>query len=93
MADVAFLAGLDENTVCRLGDDPDCLDRVKGRSLQVLVGTYFRVVDRYQLRLGSVWPRSGQLLVVRQVPIDLVLVVSSMSGSLASWARTKRTAC
>ncbi len=38
MADVAFLAVLDESTVCRLWDDPDWLDRVKGRSLQALVG-------------------------------------------------------
>lgn len=38
MADVAFLAGLDESTVCRLWDDSEWLDRVKGRSLQALVG-------------------------------------------------------
>ena len=38
MADVAFLSGLDESTVCRLWDDPEWLDRVKGRSLQGLVG-------------------------------------------------------
>lgn len=38
MADVAYLAGLDESTVCRLWDDPEWLDRVKGRSLQALVG-------------------------------------------------------
>lgn len=37
MADVAFLASLDESTVCRLWDDPEWLDRVKGRSLQALV--------------------------------------------------------
>ena len=36
MADVAYLAGLDESTVCRLWDDPEWLDRVKGRSLQAL---------------------------------------------------------
>jgi hypothetical protein len=38
MADVAFLAGLEESTVSRLWDDPDWLDRVKGRSLQMLIG-------------------------------------------------------
>lgn len=37
MSDVAFLARLDESTVCRLWDDPDWLDRVKGRSLQAIV--------------------------------------------------------
>ncbi len=37
MADVAFLAGLDESTICRIWDDPEWLDRVKGRSLQALV--------------------------------------------------------
>jgi hypothetical protein len=38
MADVAFLAGLDESTVCRLWDNPDWLDRVKGSSLEAIVG-------------------------------------------------------
>jgi hypothetical protein len=37
MADVAFLAGLEESTVCRLWDDPNWLDRIKGRSLQAIV--------------------------------------------------------
>src|SRR3954453_18518403 len=37
MADVAFLAGLDESTICRLWDNPDWLDRVKGSSLQAIV--------------------------------------------------------
>ncbi|MCA1673621.1 MAG: hypothetical protein LC799_15950, partial [Actinobacteria bacterium] len=37
MADIAFLAGLDESTICRLWDDPQWLDRIKGRSLQALV--------------------------------------------------------
>jgi hypothetical protein len=37
MADVAFLAGLDESTVCRLWENPDWLDRVKGSSLQAIV--------------------------------------------------------
>ncbi len=37
MADVAFLASLDESTVCRLWDNPDWLDRVKGSSLQAIV--------------------------------------------------------
>ncbi|MGQ0775419.1 MAG: hypothetical protein ACT4NY_13505 [Pseudonocardiales bacterium] len=38
MSDVAFLAGIDESTVCRLWDDPDWLDRIKGKSLQALTG-------------------------------------------------------
>jgi hypothetical protein len=37
MSDIAFLAGLDESTVCRLWEEPDWLDRVKGRSLQALI--------------------------------------------------------
>jgi hypothetical protein len=37
MSDVAFLAGLDESTVCRLWEDPDWLDKIKGRSLQALI--------------------------------------------------------
>lgn len=38
MSDVAFLAGIDESTVCRLWDDPGWLDRIKGKSLQALTG-------------------------------------------------------
>lgn len=38
MSDVAFLAGLDESTVCRLWEEPDWLDKIKGRSLQALIG-------------------------------------------------------
>ncbi len=37
MADVAFLAGLEESTVSRLWETPDWLDRIKGRSLQALI--------------------------------------------------------
>jgi hypothetical protein len=37
MSDVAFLAGLDESTVCRLWEEPDWLDKIKGRSLQALI--------------------------------------------------------
>jgi hypothetical protein len=37
MADVAFLAGLEGSTVSRLWDDPQWLDRVKGKSLQAIV--------------------------------------------------------
>jgi len=37
MSDVAFLAGLEESTVCRLWDEPEWLDRIKGRSLQALI--------------------------------------------------------
>lgn len=37
MSDLAFLASLDESTVCRLWDDPDWLDRITGRSLQALL--------------------------------------------------------
>jgi hypothetical protein len=37
MSDVAFLAGLDESTVCRLWEAPDWLDKIKGRSLQALI--------------------------------------------------------
>lgn len=37
MSDVAFLAGLDESTVCRLWEESEWLDKVKGRSLQALI--------------------------------------------------------
>lgn len=37
MSDVAFLAGLDESTVCRLWENPDWLDKIKGKSLQALI--------------------------------------------------------
>jgi hypothetical protein len=37
MSDLAFLAGLDESTICRLWDDPNWLDRITGRSLQALL--------------------------------------------------------
>lgn len=37
MADIAFLTGLEESTVSRLWDDPQWLDRVRGKSLQALV--------------------------------------------------------
>jgi len=55
MADVAFLAGLEVSTVSRLWDDPQWLDRVRGRSLQSIasvlpgVGEYllgFSLADR-----------------------------------------------
>lgn len=52
MADVAFLANLDESTVCRLWDEPYWLDRIKGRSLQAIIGTVPGVADyvaRYTL--------------------------------------------
>ena len=39
MADVAFISGLDESTICRLWDKPDWLDKVSGRSLQALIAT------------------------------------------------------
>lgn len=37
MADVAFLAQLEESTISRLWDDPNWLDRIKGRSLQAII--------------------------------------------------------
>lgn len=39
MADVAFISGLEESTICRLWDKPDWLDKVSGRSLQALIAT------------------------------------------------------
>jgi hypothetical protein len=36
-SDLAFLAGLNESTVCRLWDDPCWLDRIQGRSLQAMI--------------------------------------------------------
>ncbi|MFI6171673.1 hypothetical protein ACIBCN_33180 [Nocardia sp. NPDC051052] len=38
IADVAFLAGLDESTVSRLWTEPMWLDRVRGRTLQAIIG-------------------------------------------------------
>ena len=52
MADVAFLASLEESTVSRLWDDAQWLDRIKGRSLQSLVAVVPGVgeyVTRYSL--------------------------------------------
>lgn len=37
MADVAFLAQLEESTIGRLWDDPNWLDRIKGKSLQAII--------------------------------------------------------
>lgn len=37
IADIAFLSGLEESTLSRLWDDPDWLDRVKGKTLQAIV--------------------------------------------------------
>jgi hypothetical protein len=53
MADVAFLAGLNESTLSRLWDDPCWLDRISGKSLQALVSVIPRVgeyVLSYTLR-------------------------------------------
>lgn len=70
MADVAFLAGLDESTVSRLWEDPDWLDRVKGRSLQALVsvlpgvGEYvlgFSLADRRARLADQLGGRSVQV--------------------------------
>lgn len=38
IADVAVLAGLDESTVSRLWTEPKWLDRVRGRTLQAIIG-------------------------------------------------------
>lgn len=37
ISDIAFLAGIEESTVSRLWDDPEWLDRVKGRTLRSIV--------------------------------------------------------
>ena len=67
MADVAFLAGLEGSTVSRLWDDPQWLDRVKGKSLQAIVsvlpgvGEYifgFSLADR-RSRLAEGLSRCG----------------------------------
>lgn len=67
MADVAFLAGLEGSTVSRLWDDPQWLDRVKGKSLQAIVsvlpgvGEYifgFSLADR-RSRLAEGLSRAG----------------------------------
>ena len=47
MADVAFVSGLDESTICRLWDAPDWLDRVSGRSLQCLVASVPGVAEYF----------------------------------------------
>jgi hypothetical protein len=45
MADVAFLAGLQESTVSRLWDNPDWFDKITGRSLKALIGVLPGVVE------------------------------------------------
>jgi hypothetical protein len=45
MSDLAFLAGLDESTICRLWDDPNWLDRITGRSLQALLAVLPGIAD------------------------------------------------
>jgi hypothetical protein len=45
MSDLAFLAGLEESTVCRLWDDPDWLDRITGRSLQAILSVLPGIAD------------------------------------------------
>lgn len=47
MSDVAFVSGLDESTISRLWDDPDWLDRVRGRSLQALVASVPGVAEYF----------------------------------------------
>jgi hypothetical protein len=47
MADVAFVSGLDESTVCRLWDAADWLDRISGRSLQCLVASVPGVAEYF----------------------------------------------
>src|SRR6266567_199663 len=47
MSDVAFISGLDESTVSRLWDDPNWLDRVRGRSLQSLVASVPGVAEYF----------------------------------------------
>jgi hypothetical protein len=47
MSDVAFISGLDESTVSRLWDDPNWLDRVRGRSLQALVASVPGVAEYF----------------------------------------------
>jgi hypothetical protein len=47
MSDVAFVSGLDESTVSRLWDDPNWLDRVRGKSLQALVASVPGVAEYF----------------------------------------------
>ena len=47
MSDVAFISGLDESTVSRLWDDPNWLDRIRGRSLQALVASVPGVAEYF----------------------------------------------
>jgi hypothetical protein len=47
MSDVAFVSGLDESTISRLWDDPNWLDRVRGRSLQSLVAAVPGVAEYF----------------------------------------------
>ena len=83
MADVAFLAGLDESTVCRLWDAPDWLDRVKGRTLQALVAA-LPGVGEYVLgySLADRRSRLAERLNLRGVEVD-----TATFGRLASERR------
>lgn len=47
MSDVAFVSGLDESTISRLWDDPQWLDKVRGRSLQALVSSVPGVAEYF----------------------------------------------
>lgn len=47
MSDVAFISGLDESTISRLWDDPNWLDRIRGRSLQSLVASIPGVAEYF----------------------------------------------
>jgi hypothetical protein len=47
MSDVAFVSGLDESTISRLWDDPQWLDKVRGRSLQALVSSIPGVAEYF----------------------------------------------
>jgi hypothetical protein len=45
IADVAYLSGLEESTVSRLWDDPDWLEKIRGKSLQALIAVIPGVAD------------------------------------------------
>lgn len=71
IADVAILSGISESNLSRLWDDPRWLDRIKGKSLQALIGAIPRV-DEY-VRLFSLAERRSSLfeaLAARGVAVD-----------------------
>lgn len=107
MSDVAFVSGLDESTVSRLWDDPSWLDRISGKSLQLLVASVPGIAEYFashsvlarrnslikQLESEGLTVNRPALLLSAATDVPPQYLVNALEAALSIMRGDERRAC